>query len=413
MSGILLGVAFCFNLFALVVGVRFPGRVRQVAAFSWLALAAVGVAAFFTHIDGLALAACVGMMALTGGVSVRPDPTGLVRSAGFSLALMIPLSIWGDASWVHDFHSILSVGVAGAIAASVIGWTSVLHGRALALAGIGGAAGAMTIGYARGAQVGTGYHLPLSDGSSAIHWELAPMERVPEGLRILATGPAPDWMLGSMFGVVLAGVLLALFWAKPRFRSLLAVVGAALGTVVVYGLSAIRAGSSATSLGLPPVEPYVETTRQLLMSRGLGESAMAQAQFRPTTSVIVDVHAMVPDFLLWSLAIACFLLTFKTDEAKADVGSFERAAAIGWAAWFLALIFQINLFGVPGIHSASEWVLLGCVLIGSGAAMAAAHRGKIGQKARDFAPPIVVLVWVLSLAVSWVFRSPLGLSLTL
>lgn len=411
MSGVLLGLAIAFNAIALVVGVRYPLKARQFAPFSWLVLAGLGIAVFTTTIDGLALAACAGMMAFAGGIAVRSDATGVVRSAALALALMTPLGLWGDVVWLHTYHATLSVGIAGALAAAVVGWTNIVASRVLPLVGVGAAAGAMTIGYARGAQIGTGYHLPLRDGSSSIYWELTPMERLPEGLRILASGPVPDWMVGSMFALVSTGVLLAVLWVKPRARVLIAAAGAILGGTILYGLATIRVGSGQG--GLPPAEPYMEVTRQLLLSRGLGESALSQAQFGATSGALIDVQSMIPELILWFVAPVCFLLALRTDDTKIDVATMERAAAVGWVAWFLTLVFQINLYGVPGIHSASEWTMLGCVLIGSGAALAASLKGQLGQRVRSFAPPLVVVVWLISLAVSWVFRAPLGLSLTL
>ncbi len=403
MTDILAVVAVIYALALGATSVKMPKAIGMIHAAGWVVLAAALTVSFLGYASGpMVFAVCAALAAMVAGPLVNRESTLLPAWMGMSI--LIPTWIWGNATWQESTHETVLIAMACALVASVTAWTN-LGQRAHGVIAAAAAAGAMAIGFSRNFVLASGYHLPLADERGPIFWTLAPQERLPEGIRLLATGPALEWMLGVMVLTLVSGLVVVGAHSYQRVRMAAAAIGALSAGAVVFGLTSIRAG------GLPPVVAYQEYTQRLMLARQAGGASTAS--FDVVGSISVDTHAMVPDLILWTLAAGLLLLSIRPRTVTFRASALEKAAVVSWTSWFLALLVHTNVFGTPGIHSASEWMLLGCVLAGTACAAAAQATGRVGDLSVRFGPALVAIMWLLGLAVSWIFRSPLGLSFAL
>lgn len=399
-------IAVLASIYALVLGVsslKAPRFVGMIHAAGWVVLAAALTVSFLGYVSGpMVLAVCAALAVMVAGPLVNRHSSLL--PAWMGLSILVPTWLWSNGSWAEPGHETMLVAFACAVAASVVAWAN-LGQRAHGLIATGAAAGALAIGFSRNVVLSKGYHLPLADDRGAIFWKLAPSERLPEGIRLLATGPALEWMVGAMILTVVSGLVVFGAHSFQRVRMAAATVGAVSTGAVIFGLTGIRAG------GLPPATAYQEYTQRLLLSRQA--TGANSASFDVVGQISVDTHAMVPELILWTAAMGFLVFSIRPKLTENKSSALEKAAVISWSAWFVALLVHTNITGTPGVHSASEWMLLGCVLAGTACAAAAQISGRFGDLSARVGPALVAIMWLLGIAVSWVFRSPLGLSFAL
>ena len=409
MSIAIVVLALILSLAAIVVGLKRPSFAKHVQAALWVGLGAACAAAFFGEgLDPKLLVGVSSLALMVGATSARLDGDSLADSGILSIALALPVLAFSEGAFLEPHLSFLVLAFAGLLAASLGAWTVVMSRRFASVLGATSIAGALVIGFARGAIGEGGYHLPLSSAGGPVYWEVPPMERLPDGIRLLATGPLPDWAPVVLLVLGILGLVAPALHQNPKARLGIAGLGALGAVVMAWVMATIRAG------GTGPTEPYKEYARQILLNRQLPESVLEGAKFSAESQIVVDLAAVMPDLFLLTLAGAFFVLGGRGSATNAKGPEVQRAAVLFWGAWFVSVLFHMTLFGVPGIHSASEWTLLGNVLIGTSVALAiASTNAKISGAALKFGPVLVLVALILSAAGSWVFQTPFGLSLSL
>ena len=409
MSIAIVVLALILSVVAIVAGLKFPKFTKHVQAALWVGLGAACAAVFFGEaLDPRLLVGVSSLALMVGATSARLDGDSLADSGILSIALALPVLAFSKGAFLEPHLGFLVLAFAGLLAASLGAWTVVMSRRFASILGATSIAGALVIGFARGAIGGGGYHLPLSSAGNPVYWEVPAMERLPDGIRLLATGPLPEWAPIVLLVLGVLGLIAPALHTHQKARLGIAGLGALGAVLMAWVMATIRAG------GTGPAEPYQEYARQILLNRQLLESVLAGAKFSADNQIVVDLAAVMPDLILLTLAGAFFVIGGRGQIANAQGAEVQRAAVLFWGAWFVSVLFHMTLFGVPGIHSASEWTLLGNVLIGTSVALAVAStNAKISGAALKFGPVLVLVALILSASGSWVFQTPFGLSLSL
>ncbi len=334
--------------------------------------------------------------------------------------LLVPLAGLGTITPLVDRNSVMLV--VAALAATVAGLSMVLGAavlrspRGLMAVPVATLAAVTLLGFTR-SPLATGFQLPLAGPDGPVYWELASVEGMPEGLRLLTTNTS-EWFVGIL--AFFAGFELLLVFLVLLVRDEAKLKKAAhvfKGLPVAISLIGLFRPDS---LALPDAQPYRDFTRLALQTRQVDPIMAESARFLQTDGLTLDRVGMRPDFVL--LAFGALVLMFAgwkilkelPDAPLASRDLFARGVAFLWLGWFLTMFFQASLMGSLGLHAPGEWIHLGLVILSTSLLLLSwRHSTRIGSRFAAWSPGILVAAWVLFAAVAWSYRSILGFSVTL
>lgn len=393
------------------------GKVGQFApALAWVALIGVFVAVQQgVWLSGAAIVAAV-CLGLAASLPAWNHELFRNRAVWAAPIVVLPAGLIASNAELSDPYFI--VLLAAALASTVAGVGLVASAalaanpRGLAPAAAASVAGAIAIGLTR-TPVGEGLQIPLKGAEGPLFWELPSIERMPEGLRLLGTFAAPEWLVWVAASACLAALLAFVLGMRPKITVALAALGAVLSGAGFAAMRALNASS------LPDTKPYVEFTRLTLQNRQIDPIVADNAGFVKATQVAVDHAALAPESMLWALgcvslaATAWFARQNAPDATRLARDLFVRGLTLVWLGWFLTVLFYSSSTGALGFFAAGEWVHLGLVLLTTAVVLLGWRQNTVGKRILKFATPLVLAAWIFLGAVAWIFKSVLGISLVL
>lgn len=332
-------------------------------------------------------------------------------------ALVLPLGMLASSAPIVDgyfvtlvaaFAASLSAGLALFAAASVAA-----NSRALGLLAAAGSVGAVLIGFVR-SPIGAGWKVPLAANGAPLWWELPSAERLPEGVRLLATISAPDWLTYVLFAVAGLG---AVAFALPGRQEKTARLVAAVGALTAAGTWLAMRGFSASAA--PDAQPYKDFTRSLLQTRQADPIVADLAGFGADQGIGVDLAAMAPELALVALGVTALGVTFalrgrNAQDLRLARDLCVRAVGLLWLGWFLAVLLHSSAVGALGIFGAGEWIHVGLTLLATCLLFVGWRTAeRPGRMVWTVFAALYVPAWVVLLAVSWGFHALLGLSFSI
>ena len=404
-------------VFALIVSrVEKASQVASVAA--WVGLVGMFVALQQGLVSSQAfLIATVCLCACAAFPVTHNDAIRKVAVWGLPVVLA-PLAFFATDSATADGHFVvLVVAALGATMAGVASFAAsnlAAGGRGLALAAAASFGGAAALGLTRN-PVMKGFSVPLTGTDGPVLWELSSLERLPEGVRLLGTVAAPEWLVYLAAAAATLGVIAAVL--KTLDHTIPAMMAAAAA-----GLSGIAGMWSMWSFSvtkLPDTVAYIDYTRLILQSRQIDPVVAENAAFINGAGVHVDSAALSVDFALWGLGVlllVAFALRCRSElislPAARDLA--VRGVAFVWLGWFLTVLFHGSFAGSLGFHAPGEWMHLGAVLMGTAVTLLGwRFKTRGGAIVLAWSGGLAVAVFVLVAAVAWAFGAVPGFSVSL